>query len=98
MFEFNRDHFMMIGIVVLFAGVQFRYVDSYVLNEKTSEFIAARMSDQEGQAAQTIFTFVPEPATVVKRTVKPPPWLGWFCISIGAVSVLHALALKKPDG
>jgi len=97
MFEFNRDHFMMLGIVVLFAGVQIRNVDSYVLNEKTSEFIAARISEQDGQVAHTMF-MLPEPATVLKRTVKPPPWLGWACISIGAVSVLHALALRKPEG
>jgi hypothetical protein len=31
-----------------------------------------------------------------RRTLRPPTWLGFALISIGAVLVLHSLAMKKP--
>jgi hypothetical protein len=97
MIELNRDHYMMLGVVILLLGVQFRYVDTYVLNEKASEFIAARQSDQDALIAQQTFAIFPSPTTVSLRSWSPPSWLGWACVSIGAVLVLHSLALKKPD-
>lgn len=97
MLELNRDHFLMIGVVLLLAGVQLRYVDTFVLNEKTSQVIAKQMGESDGAVAQASFTFLPEPVTAGKRSVKPPPWLGWSLLSIGAVLSLHSLALKKPE-
>lgn len=99
MLELNRDHYLMIGVVLLLAGVQLRYVDTYVLNEKTSEFLAKQLgSEKDGAVAQGYFFLAPEQATIPKRSLQPPPWLGWSLLSIGAVLTLHSLALKKPEG
>ena len=37
--EFNRNHYFMAGLVVLALGLQFRYVDSYVLNERATKIL-----------------------------------------------------------
>jgi hypothetical protein len=97
MLDLNRDHFMIIGVVLLLLGVQFRYVDTYVLNEKASEFIAARQSEPQAMVAQGIFS-LPGTAPAAFREWHPPNWLGWAGISVGAVLILHSLALKKPEG
>jgi hypothetical protein len=96
--DLNRDHYMIVGVVLLLVGVQFRYVDTYVLNEKASEFIAARQSDEQGLVAQQTFAWFPASTTTRLRDWRPPSWLGWAGISIGAVLILHSLALKKPEG
>ena len=35
---------------------------------------------------------------LAKKTVKPPDWLGFSLISIGAVLILHSWGMKKPGG
>jgi hypothetical protein len=88
--EFNRNQFMMFGVIVLLLGIQFRTFESYTLNEKTTHFIASRM---EGASATT-----PVVAAVPKKVLHPPQWLGWSFISVGSVLILHAFGMKKPGG
>lgn len=95
MMELNRNHFMVIGLVVLAMGIQFRRVDSFVLNEKATEFIAKRLKKEETVSAAFVpsFSSAPPPS---KRVIQPPKWLGWAMLSAGAVIVLHSLAMPKP--
>jgi hypothetical protein len=93
--EINRNQWMMIGLVVLALGIQFRMVDSFVLNEKTTEIIAKRLNKTDTVAT----TFMPglvSSAPASHRVIKPPRWLGFMMISVGVVLCLHSLALPKP--
>ncbi|MEX0939687.1 MAG: hypothetical protein WDZ59_17620 [Pirellulales bacterium] len=91
--EFNRNHYFMIGIIVLLLGIQFRLVDSYVLNEKTTRFLAERSTG----AASAQMTLVSISGPVSRKVVRPPEWMGWALVSIGSVLVLHSLALPRPS-
>ena len=93
--EINRNQFMMIGLVVLALGIQFRMVESFVLNQKATEIIAKRLKKTETVATAFVpsLTSSPPPA---KRTVKPPRWLGFMLLSVGGVLVLHSLAMPRP--
>lgn len=99
--EFNRNHYFIAGAVILLFGVQFRMVDSYVLNEPASRFLAEKFSSPEKQVATNTILPTMELAapgsSVPLRTIRPPVWLGWACISVGAVLMLHSLALKRPE-
>ncbi len=93
--ELNRTHYLIIGLVLLALGVQFRRVESFVLNQKTTEVIAKRLKKTETVAT----TFVPSLATsppASKRVVKPPRWLGYVLLSAGGVMTLHSLAMPRP--
>ena len=92
--EFNRNQFMLGGMLVLLIGFQFRTFDSFTLNEKTTHFIATRLDagsvgsggvDHEARARS-------------RKVVKPPQWLGWSLMSVGSVLILHSFAMKKPGG
>ena len=91
--EINRNQYFLIGIVVLLLGLQFKSVESYVLNAKSSQFLAERFSST-ATADGTLASVGPAPL----RTLRPPIWLGYALISVGAVLVLHSLAMKKPGG
>ena len=92
--ELNRNQFFMIGVVVVLLGVQFRLIDSITLNEKTTQFLLAH----SGSGAAGGITSMLATAEVPKKVVHPPQWLGWSLMSIGAVCILHSLAMKKPGG
>jgi hypothetical protein len=93
--EINRNQWMMIGLVILALGVQFRMVDSFVLNQKTTEIIAKRLH-QDDVVANTFMPAFNLQAPPSQRVIKPPRWLGFMMISVGAVLILHSLVMPKP--
>ncbi len=97
--ELNRNHFFVMGIILIFLGIQLRYVESFVLNETSSRFVAKRL-DWNGSRSADARPF-PNLLSVVsptsRRTVRPPRWVGWSLISVGAVFVLHSLVMRRPD-
>src|SRR5262245_37017624 len=97
----NRNHFFLMGLVLLYVGLQFRFVETFVLNERSSKFLAQRLGSGDGsqtlnitQAAQRFFPTSMAPSS--SRSLSPPEWVGWALLSIGSVLVLHALAMQKP--
>ena len=97
--ELNRNHYFMVGLIVLVLGLQLRSVQAFVLNQETSEFVATKLkSDPKARAQKNPFVMsVSNSAFVEKEVVKPPKWLGWCLISVGAVLILHSLAMGRPD-
>ncbi|MCA9100596.1 MAG: hypothetical protein R3C10_10905 [Pirellulales bacterium] len=91
--EINRNQYFMMGLVVLMFGIQLRYLSSYVLNEKTTSFLAERFDQGDGASA-----VLPANGPGVKKRVTPPEWVGWAMLSFGAVLILHSLAMKRPGG
>jgi hypothetical protein len=97
--EINRNQYFLAGLVIFMLGLQLRYVDSFVLNEKCSRFVAKRFDSPRAAAApsfETFLTATPSPSPV-GRTIRPPKWLGFALLSVGGVLILHSLAMKRPD-
>ncbi len=93
--DFNRNQFFMAGVLLLLLGLQFRMVDTFTLNEKTTRFLANRLPDSEKGA---LAAFLPAAGPIPRKVVRPPDWLGYAMLSIGSVVVLHSLAMPKPGG
>jgi hypothetical protein len=100
--EFNRNQYFMAGLVVLLLGVQLRLVDTFVLNERATQFLAQRMqeikSQQLASTSDAATLLGPSVPTTAKHRLHRPKWLGYSVISVGGVLVLYSLALKKPGG
>jgi len=99
--ELNRNQYFLAGLVILLLGIQFRMVDTFILNERATQFLAQRLQQVQPQplaSANDLSTFVAAQAPVAKHRLRPPRWLGWSLMSVGSVLVLYSLALKKPGG
>ena len=46
--EFNRNHYFLAGLVVLFLGIQMRMVDSFILSSESTRFLASRFPNAKG--------------------------------------------------
>lgn len=99
--DFNRNQFFFLGFFILLIGMQLRMVESYVLTPEATRFLAERSGATAVAAAHdTGLAQVAEQtplAAVNRKVVRPPEWLGWCLVSIGAVLVLHSLAMPKPS-
>lgn len=99
--EFNRNQYFMAGLVVFLLGIQMRLVDTFVLNERATQFLTQRIRQMKGnQIASTndVHTMLASQSPGYKHRLQPPPWIGWAFVSVGSVLILHSLALKKPGG
>lgn len=99
--EFNRNQFFFLGMLILLIGIQVRMVESYTLSPEATRFLAERSGGATvASAAESPGQFIAAnaPASAgVRKTIQPPEWIGWCLISVGAVLVLHSLAMPRPS-
>ena len=96
--DLNRNQFFLAGVLVLLLGIQFRMVDSFVLNPKFAKMISKKQHRPVATASFSIQALLPTKAPAVARKVRPPDWLGYSLLSVGAVLILHSMAMRKPEG
>ncbi len=95
--DMNRNHWFLIGLVLLLLGVQFRMVDSFVLTPEFTQFLAERTGHPLAAVNAATQAFTASQKPIAKKTWTPDEWIGWFLASIGSVFILHAMALRKAD-
>ena len=96
--ELNRNQFFLLGLVILLLGVQFRLIDSAVLTPKCTKILAERTGHKMAAAIDAADRVsMSDQTTAPSTTIRPPEWLGWSLMSIGAVLILHAMAMKRPE-
>jgi len=89
----KREHYLLVGLVLFFIGLQFRLVDSFTLSEKSSRFVSAQMG--QPVIVQTLNAW---PNAAMRKVVRPPRWIGLAFMSIGSVLALQGMALGKIAG
>ncbi|NQT15289.1 MAG: hypothetical protein HQ582_21210 [Planctomycetes bacterium] len=94
--DITRNQWFMGGLVFLLLGGQFRMIDSVVLTPEFTKFLAERTGHPVAAADNALGALVNIDA-VPPKTLRPPDWFSWALVSVGAVLVLHALSMKRPD-
>lgn len=92
--DIDRNRYFMFGAILFMLGLQFRLVDSFVLNEsstRTLHKIAQQSKIAENNVAANMYMEMGTP----KKTIKPPNWVGFVLLTAGGVMALHAMVLPK---
>ena len=96
--KFDRNRYFMLGVILLLLGLQFRLIDSFVLNETSTRALHKVMKtktvDANSMATNVFMQAAPSP----KKTLRPPRWLGFVFLTAGGIIALHALVLPKSGG
>ena len=93
--EFNRNQYFFLGVLILLMGVQLRMVSTYVLTSEATRFLAERTKSTAAEGMMV--SLASDTGSLPQKVIKPPEWLGWCLISVGAVLILHSLAMKRPS-
>ncbi len=82
------------GLLFLLMGLQMRAVESYTLSPGTTRRLAHWAGPPASTPKGAVQRMVVETASV-RKTITPPPWLGWATLSLGAVLTAHGLFLQS---
>ncbi len=86
----------MIGLVILFIGIQGRLIYSIDLTPQAVKFLADKTGHPMAAAIKANDDADGSGKTVApSKTIVFPEYAGWSTLSIGAVLILHALAMPK---
>jgi len=92
--DIDRNRYFMFGVILFLLGLQFRLVDSFVLNENSTRALqrfARKANIADTNVAQNVFMQVGTP----KKNFSPPNWLGFVLLTVGGVISLHAMVLPR---
>ncbi|MDA8745035.1 hypothetical protein N9N28_10420 [Rubripirellula amarantea] len=90
-----RNRFFLAGVLLILLGIQFRMVDSFVLNESTTRMLARVTKSTPVADTSSMSNFMMSVHPKPMKRVTPPRWLGLAMIAVGAVMSCHALALPR---
>jgi hypothetical protein len=92
--DIDRNRYFMFGVILFLLGLQFRLVDSFVLNESSTRALhkfAQSSKIADNNVATNLYMDVGSP----RKNVKPPNWVGFVLLTVGGVMSLHAMALPR---
>ena len=90
-----RNRYFLAGVLLVLLGVQFRMVNSFVLNESTTRMLArvTKSTPVADNSSMTNFIVSVHPRPM--KRVTPPRWLGLAMIAMGAVITCHAVVIPR---
>ena len=91
----QRNRYFLLGVLLILLGIQFRVVESFVLNEPTTRVLARVTNNQPMASNDAMSTFLMQVYPNPRKQVAPPRWLGLALIAVGAVISLHAIAIPR---
>ena len=94
--DVNRNQVWLAGLVLLFLGIEFRAMDSFVLTQKATKMLAEQSGHPVATANDAFQSAIGSEATLPAKTVHLPEWVGWSLLSLGSVLVLHSWTIVKP--
>jgi hypothetical protein len=96
MMDITRNQYFFAGLACLLMGFQFHMIESIELTPEFTQFLAERTGHPLASVSAATQTLTQSDSPPVKKTIRPPDWLGWSLISLGTVLGLHSWGMKKP--
>ncbi len=93
--KMDRNRYFLIGMLLILIGIQFRMVESVVLNEQTTRALARVTNTKAVANSDMMSSLLMQVYPAPKKRIVPPRWIGLAMIAIGAVVSLHAIAIPR---
>ncbi len=94
--DITRNQYFLAGLLLVFLGVEFRAIESIQLTQEFTQFLARKTKHPAVATTDAVDSVLGTEIKVPAKTVTPPEWVGYSFLSLGAVLVLHSLAMQKP--
>ncbi|WP_236010420.1 hypothetical protein [Candidatus Laterigemmans baculatus] len=96
--KMTRNHYFLLGVLLILLGIQFRMVESFVLNEPATRALARVTRSTPVASNDMMSTMMLQYHPNPTKRFAPPRWLGLALIASGTVISLHAVAIPRNGG
>lgn len=86
--------FFTIGLILVLFGVQLRAVETFVLNQRASDFLEKQKKNSAIRSESLFEPAVMTVGPVPRKKLTHPRWIGLAFISAGAVMVLQGVSRR----
>jgi hypothetical protein len=93
--DIDRNRYFMFGVILFLLGLQFRLVDSFVLNENSTRALQRFAQKTKIADNNNLVTDAYMQVASPKKSLNPPNWLGFVLLTVGGVISLHAMVLPR---
>ena len=90
-----RNRYFLAGVLLILVGIQFRMVDSFVLNDSATRVLAKVTKSGAVADNSSISSFMIAASPSQMKRVELPRWLGLAMIAVGSMVACHAIAIPK---
>ncbi len=90
-----RNRYFLAGILLILVGIQFRMVDSFVLNESATRALSQVTTSDAFADNSSMNSILMSVYPSQTKRVEPPRWLGLAMIAVGSIVACHAIAIPK---
>lgn len=94
--DITRNQYFLAGLLLVFLGLEFRAVESVQLTSEFTQFLARRTHHPAVATTDKVDSVLGTNTKLPPKTLVLPEWIGYSFLSLGAVLVLHSLAMQKP--
>jgi len=94
--DITRNQYFLAGLLLLFLGTEFRVVESVQLTSEATQMLARSTNHPAVATTDKVDSVLGTNTKLPPKTLVPPEWIGYSFLSLGAVLVLHSLAMQKP--
>ncbi len=94
--DITRNQYLLAGLVLIFLGAEFRLIESVQLTQEFTQFLARRTNHPAVATTDAVDGLLGTTTKLPPKTVVPQEWIGYSFLALGAVLVLHSLAMPKP--
>lgn len=97
MMKFDRNRCLILGIVLLLLGIQYRVVAAVTLTPDATRVLAKYTAPKQSDQIETARLFAPQQTdAVAKKEIRPPRWAGLSMIAVGSVLILNSFVMRRP--
>lgn len=90
-----RNRYFLAGLLLILVGIQFRMVDSFVLNESATRALSRITKSDDVASSAGMNSLLMSVYPAARKRVEPPRWLGLALIASGSIMACHAIAIPK---
>jgi hypothetical protein len=90
-----RNRYFLSGILLILLGLQFRRVESFMLNEPSTRLVAKVTKTPLVDNSTTLGAFLQPMTPAPRKKITPPRWMGLSMIAVGCVIAFHSFSIPR---
>ncbi|GAB6167255.1 hypothetical protein JCM19992_32550 [Thermostilla marina] len=93
--QLSRHHYFVAGVLLLFFGLEVKFLDSVVLTPEATKILAEKTGHPVAATSEAVSAATGSPLPTPPFKFQPPDWLAHCALSVASVLLLYSWLLPR---